>query len=144
MILSAFGVPYYREGLVFQLPGIAVEVAEECSGIRSSVALFITVLLAAQLTLRSNWRKVALCALVIPVALFKNGLRIATISALSVYVNRGFLYGRLHRSGVFVFFSLGLLVLFGVLRLLQIGDSRADRTNGNVIPAGQPGRKIEA
>jgi exosortase len=137
VILRGFGVPFFREGLVFQLPGVAIEVAEQCSGIRSSVALFITTLLAAQLTLRSNWRKLALCALVIPVAIFKNGLRIATISVLSVYVNRDFLYGRLHHSGGFVFFTLGLLVLWGALRLLQLRDSPSVREQNSQIPLAQ-------
>lgn len=143
VILRAFGVPFFREGLVFQLPGVAIEVAEECSGIRSSVALFITTLLAAQLTLRSNWRKFALCAIVIPVAMFKNGLRIATLSVLSVYVSRDFLFGRLHRSGGFVFFTLGLLVLSGILRLLQIGDNRLGTEGGAPVPVAQPAGKIE-
>jgi exosortase len=141
--LRAFGVPFFREGLVFQPPGIAIKVAEECSGIRSSVALFITTLLAAQPTLRSNWRKFAVCALVIPVAMFKNGLRIATISVLSVYVSRDFLYGRLHHSGGFVFFTLGLLVLLGVLRLFQHGDSPSGPEGKSPVPMGQSASKSE-
>ena len=35
------GVPFQREGFVFHLPGISVEVAEQCSSIRSGLALFI-------------------------------------------------------------------------------------------------------
>jgi exosortase len=143
LILRAFGVPFFRDGLVFQLPGITIEVAEECSGIRSSIALLITTLLAARFTLRSNWRKLALCILVIPVAMLKNGLRIAALSALSVYVSHAFLFGRLHRSGGFVFFFLGLLVLWGVLRLLQVGDSRLGPKGSTPVPLGRAARKIE-
>ena len=36
------GTPFLREGLNFQLPNIALRVAQECSGIRSSWVLFIT------------------------------------------------------------------------------------------------------
>jgi len=43
--------PYYREGFVFHLPSLSVEVAPECSGIRSALALVITALLAGDLFL---------------------------------------------------------------------------------------------
>jgi exosortase len=121
-ILTGMGVPYFREGFVFQLPGIAIEVAKECSGIRSSTALLITVVLAAQLFLRSTWRKLVFCILIFPVAIMKNGLRIASLSALSVYVSRVFLFGWPHHSGGFLFFFFGLAILWATLRLLQLGD----------------------
>jgi exosortase len=122
LLLRTCGVPFFRDRLVFQLPGISIEVAPECSGIRSSTALLITTVLAAQFVLRSNYRKLALCMLLLPVAMFKNGLRIATLSILSVYVSRDFLYGWLHRSGGVVFFLIGLAVICLALRLLQLGD----------------------
>ena len=120
--LRTAGVPFFREGLIFQLPGITIEVAPECSGIRSSVALLITTLLAAQFLLRSNWRKSTLCILVFPLAMVKNGLRIATLSVLSVYVSRDFLYGWLHRSGGVVFFLIGFALICLSLRILHFGD----------------------
>jgi exosortase len=123
LLLRTVGVPFFRDGLVFQLPsGISIEVAPECSGIRSSTALLITTLLAAQLLLGSNWRKLALCVLVLPLAMFKNGLRIATLSILSVYVSRDFLYGWLHHSGGVVFFLIGLTFICLALRALQFNE----------------------
>jgi len=53
----------------------------------------------------------------------KNGLRIATLSTLAVYVNPAFLHGRLHEYGGVVFFSAGLIPLALVLRLLQRTES---------------------
>lgn len=123
LMLSGLGVPFFRNGFIFQLPGISIEVARECSGIRSSIALVITTLLAAQFLLRSNWRKLAICLLILPVAIVKNGLRITTLSVLSVYVSRDFLFGRLHHSGGVLFFLFGLATLGGVLRFLQLGDN---------------------
>lgn len=78
------GVPVFREGSVFSLPGITIEVAKECSGIRSSLALFTTSLLAGYLVLRSGWSRLALEAAVLPVLILKNGLRIVTLSLLVV------------------------------------------------------------
>jgi len=143
IILRTVGVPFLRQGLVFRFADFSIEVAAECSGIRSSTALLITTLLAAQMFLRSNWKKLALCILVVPISIAKNGLRIATLSTLAAYVNRAFLFGRLHRDGGFVFFAIGLLVLWGALRLLQLGDNPIAPADRSPTFVGQPARKAE-
>jgi exosortase len=122
------GVPYLRDGFVFQLPGFAIRVAEECSGIRSTLALLITTVLAANMFLKTTWRRAALCAAVVPLAVFKNGLRIATLCVLSMYVNPGFLYGRLHHEGGFVFFLVALVPLALLLFWFQRQENRSRRT----------------
>ena len=118
-ILKAAGVPVLRHGFVFSVPGFTIEIASECSGIRSSIALFITALLAAHFFLRTPWKMLLLVALTFPLALIKNGIRVATLTLLSMYVDPGFLYGSLHRDGGFVFFFLALAMLAPVLLLLQ-------------------------
>lgn len=112
-------VPYLRRGFVFFLPKIAIRVAEECSGIRSSLALLITTVLAAYLFLKTAWKRLLLCALVIPLAIFKNGLRIMTLSTLAIYVDPGFLYGKLHHRGGIVFFMIALVPMILLLLFLQ-------------------------
>ena len=119
LLFKALGVPVLRQGFLLTVPGVTIEVARECSGIRSSVALFITCLLAAHLFLRTEWRMLVFVLLAFPVAIIKNGIRIATLTLLSVYVDPGFLTGRLHHEGGFVFFLLALAILFPVLMLLQ-------------------------
>lgn len=127
------GVPYLRQDLVFDLPGVSIQVAEECSGIRSSLALLITTVLAGYLFLRSSWRRLSLCALVVPLAIFKNGLRIATLSTLAIYVNPGFLQGNLHHRGGIVFFVIGgLLPMIVILILLQKFEHRRSAAAKNV------------
>ncbi len=44
-VFQMVGVPILRSGFTFALPGVVVEVAKECSGIRSSLVLLITSLL---------------------------------------------------------------------------------------------------
>src|SRR5438128_12198610 len=46
-IFDVAGTPALRQGFVFHLPTVNIEVAQECSGIRSSVALLILALLVA-------------------------------------------------------------------------------------------------
>ena len=47
LIFQAVGTPVSRNGFLLSLPGVTIEVAKECSSIRSSIALLITCLLAA-------------------------------------------------------------------------------------------------
>jgi exosortase len=121
------GIPVFREGFIFTLPGISIRVAEECSGIRSTLALLITAVLAGHLFLRTLWKKVLLCVLVFPFAILKNGLRIMVLSALAAYVNPGFLHGNLHKYGGMVFFAAGLVPLALILLLLQKTDAERTR-----------------
>ncbi len=127
-------VPYLREGFVFHLPGVSVEVAEVCSGIRSSLALFITSVLAGHFFLDKFWKKVVLAVIVFPVTIFKNGLRIITLSLLGAYVDPGFLgRGILHTSGGMIFF-LPALVLLGVALwiLRRQGSSKLKAEKDNI------------
>lgn len=125
LLFLVLGVPFVQEGPVFRLPGFAIEVAQECSGIRSSLALFITTVLAGQIFLKRFWRQALLALAVLPVALFKNAIRIVTLYLLSYFVDmRIIMGGFLHRSGGFIFFGLGLFVLGSLLWLLKQGESR--------------------
>jgi exosortase len=108
------GVPFQREGFVFHLPRISIEIAEQCSGIRSTLALFITSILAGHFFLDRFWKKFVLALFVFPVTVFKNAIRIVTLSVLGAYVDVKWLTeSSLHHSGGFVFFipALGLLGL---------------------------------
>jgi exosortase len=118
-------VPVLQEGFVFSLPNLKIEVARECSGIRSSLALLITTLLVGEFVLCSFWRKSLLVFSAVPILIFKNGLRIATIALLSVYVDPRFIHGWLHTAGGVVFYALGLLSLFPILLLLKRGEAKS-------------------
>jgi exosortase len=123
LLFVVLGVPFVQEGPTFHLPGFAIEVAQECSGIRSSLALLITTILAGHIFLRKFGSRMLLVLAVMPVALFKNAVRIVALYLLSYFVDiRIIAGGFLHRSGGFVFFGLGLVVLGAVLWLLRQGE----------------------
>jgi exosortase len=128
LIFQAVGIPVLRDGFLLSLPGVTIEVAKECSSIRSSVALFITCLLAAHLYLRTGWKMLLFACLSFPLSILKNGVRIATLTLLAIYVNPSFLKGRLHHDGGFVFFLLALLLLWPVFLWLERSDK--PRSNG--------------
>lgn len=124
LIFKATGVPIFREGLVFHLPGISVEVAEQCSGIRSSIALLITTILAGYLFLKSGSRRLILVLAIIPVTIFKNGVRIVTLTLLAVYVDKSFLTNSLlHKKGGIVFFIMALAILVPLLWFLRRSEA---------------------
>jgi len=125
VLFNLTGVPALREGLVFHLARVNIEVASECSGIRSTIALFILALPVVHYGLHSLWRKLFFLACAFFVMILKNGIRIATLTLLAVYVDPDFLTGRLHHQGGIVFFLLGLLLLLPILLLMQRGESSA-------------------
>jgi exosortase len=136
-IFNLTGVPIYREGFIFHLPGVSVEVAEQCSGIRSSIALFITSILAGHFFLKTGWRKGALSLAVFPITIFKNAVRIVTLTLLSVYVDESFLTDSfLHRNGGIFFFILALSLLVPILWLLRKSERNSvntQRPSKNVV-----------
>jgi exosortase len=117
-----FGVPALREGFVFHLPGVNIEVTQECSGIRSSMVLLILALIVAHFYLLTFWKKALFVIFGLFIMILKNGIRIATLTLLAMYVDPSFLTGRLHHQGGIVFFLVGLVLLLPVLWLLQRGE----------------------
>ena len=107
------GVPFLRSGFQFSLPGIDIEIAKECSGIRSSESLLVCSLLVGYLFVRTSWRRACFVLLIIPVAILKNAIRIVTLSWLSIHVDPGFLFGSLHHRGgpVFALPAIGMMGL---------------------------------
>jgi exosortase C (VPDSG-CTERM-specific) len=118
------GTPFLREGLVFQLPNITIEVAQECSGIRSSWILLMTSILASNLFLKTPWRRIALVAFVIPLGILRNGFRILVIGLLCVNVGPQMIHSIIHRRGGPLFFALSLIPLFLLLWWLRKGENR--------------------
>jgi exosortase len=118
------GVPVLRDGFVFHLAHVSIEVARECSGIRSSLALLILAILVAYFYLDTFWKQAVLVVAGLFVMIVKNGIRIVTLTLLASYVDPGFLYGKLHREGGVVFFVLGLLLLAPLLWLLQRSERK--------------------
>ena len=98
VLFKAVGMPVLRDGLLFALPGVSIEIAKECSGIRSSMSLFLVSVLVSHLFLRLNWTRFVLCVLTIPIVIFKNALRIVGLSWLGVNVTSEFFHGTLHHQ----------------------------------------------
>jgi exosortase len=135
------GTNYIRDGFIYQLTGINIEVAKECSSIRSSIALIITGVVAGHLFLRSGWKVLLLLVAMLPINLVKNAIRITTLSLLAIYVDRKFITDSfLHHSGGFLFYlpALGMMAL--MVMWLRKGETKkkegAERGDANLPQMG--------
>jgi len=134
-LFRMIGVPAIREGMAISLPRLTIEVAPECSGIRSSVSLLILTLAGANLYLRSPWNKILLVSLLVPLSILKNAIRIVTLSTLALYVDSKFLSGPLHRRGGILVFFLAFTMLVPVVILMRRWEKKRYRVS--TLPDGR-------
>jgi exosortase C (VPDSG-CTERM-specific) len=127
LMFSATGTPTVYTNLTFMLPGISISVAPQCSGIHSSLALFITSVLAGYFFLHSPWKRAVLALAVVPLAILRNGLRIYTIGELCVHIGPEMINSYIHHHGGPIFFIISLIPFFLLLRYL----TRSERTIQN-------------
>ena len=127
VLFRIFGVPALRSGFVFSLGGNNFEIATECSGIHSCLVLFIASILVSHLFLRSGWARVCFPLFAILAAIFKNGVRIVTISTLTTYVDAAYYNSWLHRNGGLPFSLVALAILAPVLFALQKAETHASK-----------------
>jgi exosortase len=126
LLFQAIGTPVVRDGFLFGLPGVTIEITTECSGIRSSLSLFVVSILAGKLFLTSIWRRIGLCAATVPIVIFKNALRIVGISWLGLNVDRQFFDGPLHHQYGGLAFSVASLALqAGALAIFYRSEARS-------------------
>jgi exosortase len=121
-LFRAAWVPTTREGVVLSIPGLDLEVAHECSSIRSSTVLVVITLVLAHLFLRSKWRKILFVIASFPLSVAKNAVRIFTIGELGTRVDPSYLDGKLHHNGGIVFLMLAFVVDIALLWILRRGD----------------------
>lgn len=135
IMFMGIGVPVTQDGVILSLPNLDIEVARECSSIRSSMVLVVTTMLFSHLFLRSWWRKVLLIALAIPLAAIKNGFRIFTITELATRVDPSFFDGKLHHRGGIVFLAMALTMMIALLWVLRrtegMAPERSEATSTN-------------
>jgi len=129
MFFKMFGMPLIRRGLEFQLPGFALQVAPQCSGIHSSLVLFITSLIAGYLFLKTSSRRWLLSLAVVPLALLRNGFRVFVIGELCVNVSPEMIDSPIHHHGGPIFFALSLIPFFLLLYLLRRSELKRQRNN---------------
>jgi exosortase len=112
---SFLGIPIFREADLLYLPQITLEVADGCSGVLSIVALLsLGIFYIYQLRIKP-WGKALLLALLIPVAVLANVIRIVTIVVLVHNSGTWVLNTVIHKfNGVFNF-------ILGFMTIVMVG-----------------------
>jgi exosortase len=114
------GISYIRSGLVFEFQNVAVQVAEQCSGIRSSLSLFILSIVTGYMFLHTTLRRSILAVAIFPITVVKNALRITTITLLANLVDSRFLTSHwIHSSGGIPFFAVALGLFIPLVWILR-------------------------
>lgn len=129
-LFRLIGTPVFRHGQVLQLPGMTLEVARECSGIRSTVVLFITSLLASYMFLKSGTHRLLLVAMVFPLGILRNAIRVVTIGLLCVHIGPEMIDSWVHHRGGPLFFAVSLVPLFLIAAWFRYRENRSARSDG--------------
>jgi exosortase len=124
LLLWTAGVPVDQTGMLITIPGLTVEVAAECSSIRSSLMLMVTTMVLAQVLLCSPWRKLLVIAVAVPLSAAKNGLRIFVLMMAGTRVDPSYLTGKLHRQGGIIYFLIALAIIFVFIWIARRGEQK--------------------
>jgi exosortase C (VPDSG-CTERM-specific) len=117
-------MPQTRDRLLFHFPNITIEVARECSGIHSTIVLFIICVVAGQLFLQNPRHRLLLVCVALPLGIVRNALRIWLISWLCVHVGPEMIKSPIHRRGGPVFFALSIVPLVLLIAALRRRENR--------------------
>jgi exosortase len=117
--LPLMGVPVLREGNVIQLPAMALEVAEACSGIRSLMSLATLAIIYGYLMEPRTSVRVILALASVPIAVLANSLRIIGTGLLVQYWDPDKAQGFFHTFSGWLIFVVSLVMLFILHRALQ-------------------------
>lgn len=119
-VLPLCGVPVLREGNVINLPAMALEVAEACSGIRSLVSLLTLAVIYGYLMETRVWVRVVLAIASLPIVVLANSLRIVGTGLLVQYWNPDKAEGFFHLFSGWLIFVAALAMLYLVHKLLTM------------------------
>jgi exosortase len=119
LLFQVARVPVVQDGVILSIPGLDLEVARECSSIRSSLVLIVSSMVLAQILLRSKWRKAVVIAASFPLAVAKNGLRIFVLGELGTRVDPSYLDGNLHHRGGSLYLGAALVVVVALILALR-------------------------
>ncbi len=125
-LVQLLGMNLSIVGNAITLPNADLVIGAQCSGINSLIALTALMILAAYLLDGALWGRILLVLLAIPLAIFGNVLRIASLLfvAKSYGVEAAFVFYHDY-SGIILFIAI-LLLMYPLTRLLQINKLRLD------------------
>jgi exosortase len=117
--VSALDIPILREGNVLILANTTLEVAQACSGIRSLVSLFTLGIVFGYFVDPRPWVRTVIALSAVPVAIFANGLRVASAGVAAYKFGTAGVEGLFHEFSGWMVFVLAFLMMMALQRLLH-------------------------
>lgn len=111
--LQMAGIPVFREGVTLMVAHYQLLVEDACSGLNSLTGLTAISLFYIYLLRNASWRySLVLVALVVPIAVTANIVRVAVLVLLTYYFGDGVAQGFLHNVAGLLLFVTALLLVF--------------------------------
>jgi exosortase len=124
-LLQAAGVPVVREGVALFVAQYQLLVEDACSGMNSLTGLIAISLFYIYLLRNASWRySLLLVALVVPIAIIANIIRIMILVLLTYFFGDGVAQSFLHLSAGMFLFALALALVFAIDHLLSLVRAR--------------------
>lgn len=119
-LMRGMGVPVFREGVTLYIASYQLLVEDACAGMNSLMGLVSTSLFYIYVLHGARWRyALLLVALIVPVAISANLIRISLLVLLTWFYGDAVAQGFLHFTAGFLLFALALTLIFGIDALLS-------------------------
>lgn len=119
-ILSGFGMPVLREGVVMYVAQYQLLVEDACSGLNSLTSLFAIGLFYVYILHQATARyALLLAALILPIAIFANMVRVIILVLLTYFIGDEAAQGYLHNTAGMLTFITALLTIMLIDSVLQ-------------------------
>jgi exosortase B len=119
-LLSAAGYPITQVGVTIYIAQYQLLVEDACAGLNSLISLTAVGLFYIYLMHNASWRYSALLlALLLPIAIAANVVRVIILVLLTYYAGNEVAQGYLHDFAGIVTFVSALLLIFGIDKLLS-------------------------
>jgi exosortase len=113
-LLHTFGYPIASSGVTIQIANYQLLVAAACAGLNSIISLSAICLFYVYLRHKSDWVAfLTVAALVVPVAVFSNFMRVLTLILVTYYFGEAAGQGFIHDFAGLTVFLVALLTIFG-------------------------------
>jgi exosortase B len=113
--LQAVGVPVFREGVTLTVAQYQLLVEDACSGMNSLNGLIAISLFYIYLLRNASWKySLALVALVVPIAILANIIRVVVLVLLTYFFGDAVAQGFLHMAAGLLLFVSALVLVFAV------------------------------
>jgi exosortase D (VPLPA-CTERM-specific) len=119
-VLQTIGKTAYREGNVIDLGFTQLQVVDACNGLRYLFPLIVLAILVAYFSKSVWWKKVFVVLSAIPISIFVNGLRIASVGLLYPIWGPQVAEGFFHDFSGWIIFMISLGILLAELWVLNL------------------------